>query len=216
MSDVPTPVKPPEQWDRRDYAALPTLLASNLRKAWRAAAGPLATTPNGAPFPLRSWPPDAAIDIQHLAEWVDPLKPPNGIVVPALRGRFSGSTTAGTGRFPVTFNAEKFAWGGMAFNDADGTVIVPKAGLYSISGTIIFWQIAATTTIVQADVGSLTARYGWGMGRTKLPNNYATDSFAVIKQLAAGDKISLWSTTTTSMEAVEGAALNVEWIGAAT
>lgn len=37
--------------------------------------GERATAPNGAPFPLRSWPPDAAIDIQNLANWADPMKP---------------------------------------------------------------------------------------------------------------------------------------------
>ena len=41
---------------------------------------PYATTPRGLPYPLRSWPPDAAIDIQNLAEAVD------ANVSPAIRG----------------------------------------------------------------------------------------------------------------------------------
>jgi hypothetical protein len=67
--------RPPEQWTRDQYRALPVEAAAKLRRAWRQIAGPLAAAPNGAPFPLRSWPPDAAIDIQALAEWADPLKP---------------------------------------------------------------------------------------------------------------------------------------------
>jgi microcystin-dependent protein len=72
--------RPPEQWTAREYSLLPLEVARKLRRAWRQIAGPLATTPNGAPFPLREWPPDAAIDIQALAEWVDPLVPTGAIM----------------------------------------------------------------------------------------------------------------------------------------
>ena len=164
--------------------------------------------------PVKQYP--AAVDDPFKAS-LDTLlaKALPGGAVPALRGRYSGSLSAGTGRLPITFNVEKQAWGGMAFNDADGTVIVPKAGVYHLSGSIIFWQITDPAIIVQADVGSLTARYGWGGGRIRLPNNYATDSFAMNKLLAAGDKVSLWATVSVASVAVEGAALNIEWIGAA-
>jgi hypothetical protein len=59
-----------------NYGKLPDRERNRLRKAWRGLAAKSApdqraTTVHGAPYPLRSWPPDAAIDIQNLAEWAD-------------------------------------------------------------------------------------------------------------------------------------------------
>lgn len=71
IDGLPDPLPSPDM-DRREYAALSVERAGRLRKAWRAMMPtPRATTPRGAPYPLRSWPPDAAIDIQALAEWAD-------------------------------------------------------------------------------------------------------------------------------------------------
>ena len=59
----------PDGYSRQEYAKLPEKFVRALRQKWKVDAR--ATTPNGAPYPLRSWPPDAAIDIQALAEWAD-------------------------------------------------------------------------------------------------------------------------------------------------
>ena len=73
-------------------------------------AAPYAVTPRGYPYPLRSWPPDAAVDIQNLAVAVDAdattragkMRAGN-LAVPALGGVEAGSCTMLNATFSTPF-----------------------------------------------------------------------------------------------------------------
>ena len=127
-----TDVRPPERWDRNDYAALPELLASKLRRAWRGLPGTQATTPNGAPFPLRSWPPDAALDIQHLAEWVDPL------AVSIRKTHLNATIPSPSQSFPISVVTMVTGWSVGAnttagdFTYAGGVFTCNRSGVYMV------------------------------------------------------------------------------------
>ena len=124
-------MKPPEHYkaNPKEYAALPFNIVKALRRKWGESVDPRATTPRGYPYPLRSWPPDAAIDIQLLAEAVDADvgNPPRGILT------MVGDSTA----LPVQ------AWTDVPFNytveAASGAAVVGyglkvPAGRYLVMG----------------------------------------------------------------------------------
>ena len=86
---------------REEYRKLTEKAARKLRTSWRNTPGTHATTPRGYPFPLRSWPPDAAIDIQFLAEALD--TDVNSIVSMRMPGISGVGVTDATAILAITF-----------------------------------------------------------------------------------------------------------------
>ena len=145
----------------------------------------------------------------HRGSWI-----PAGGVLPAFRGRLTSgpySIVGGAARWQVNFTTEKKLYGGIAESTVDRTFIVPATGVYQFSAGITFLGIAQGTS-VQSAIGDLTGIYIWGSAHHALANGYAYSVASGIAELAAGNKVSLWTNVTQACY-VESSFLFINWVG---
>ena len=146
-------------------------------------AAPYATTPRGYPYPLRSWVPDAAIDIQNLAQALDSdvagLVSVPGVpacaVSPGIGSQPSGTNTLKGGTATVQ--------GGWQYNTTTGVHTAPKDGFYTFSA----WFQVTSASSGWVPLFNLVSGAGLTYGPTVLQNAtaiYASLSHTVF--MAAG------------------------------
>lgn len=174
-----------------------------------AETGERATTINGAPYPLRSWVPDAAIDIQLLAEWADPLAKYAKLA--------AGIATLGSWSVPTSWNRVNVVatatnlYGGMTWDTTNRCFVVPYAGVYRATMWIAFDGVGSTAQAV-AGVGSTTARWGEGTKGTSV-SSMVNSLCTAIQSLAANDKVSGWTYASAAASSL-GATLSIDYLGA--
>lgn len=128
---------------------------------------PYATTPSGYPYPLRSWAPDVAIDIQNLATAIDSDqgKPPYRRILFTAYGSIPGAdaTISGT---PQTNQASSDA--SLTYNATTGEFTFGRTGIYSVTMFAELGTLSAELTPYFAHVTD-SAKYAYG-GTAKSTN----------------------------------------------
>lgn len=122
--------------------------------------------------------------------------------------------TAGTDQNPVTGMAAQILRGGMTFSSADNALVVPLTGYYRISGKA-YTSGGATGGSLWNILQNTTTETGSSMWWTKTQVDEMLPFPTIVRQLTAGDKISMRARQPASVwgaSGYDGTFLEVEYM----